>query len=147
MSAQYVELAVWFSVYHYLAVNIAWYMPRDGLSPQPATKFPGSLVGSFATLPAATDTFLREYMLASALGEVVAALGRVRPTIWILRSLASDTQDETSTVSLLASFEAASFLGVAVGFVRCAFFDRNLHPRMPLVPIPAGLKRLHAFDQ
>ena len=57
---------------------------------------------------AATDTFLREYTLASALGEVVAALGRVRPTVWILRSLASDTQDETSTVSLLASFEAAS---------------------------------------
>eukprot|EP01047_Picozoa_sp_COSAG01_P034467 COSAG01_NODE_2591_length_7409_cov_109.624077_5_plen_122_part_00 len=56
-------------------------------------------------------------MLGSALGEVVAALGRVKPTIWILRSLASDTQDETSTVSLLASFEAASFLGVSVGFV------------------------------
>ena len=92
-------------------------MPRDGLAPQPATKFGGSLVGSFATLPAATDTFLREYMLASALGEIVAALGRVRPTVWILRSLASDTQDETSTVSLLASFEAGSFLGVTVGFV------------------------------
>ena len=56
-------------------------------------------------------------MLGSALGEVVAALGRVKPTIWILRSLASDTQDETSTVSLLASFEAASFLGVSVGFM------------------------------
>eukprot|EP01051_Picozoa_sp_SAG22_P013235 SAG22_NODE_1458_length_4379_cov_5.524766_4_plen_329_part_00 len=117
MSAEYVELAVWFTVYHYLAVNIAWYFPREGLSPQPASKFAGSLVGSFATLPGATDTFLREYMLASALGEVVAALGRVRPTLWILRSLASDTQDETSTVSLLASFEAASFLGVTVGFV------------------------------
>ena len=56
-------------------------------------------------------------MLASALGDVVAALGRVKPTIWILRSMASDTQDETSTVSLLAVFEAASFLGVTVGFV------------------------------
>ena len=65
----------------------------------------------------ATDTFLREYQLASALGHVVVALGRVRPTLWILRSLASDTQDETSTVALLASFEAASFLGVTVGFL------------------------------
>jgi hypothetical protein len=25
--------------------------------------------------------------------------------------------------------------------VRCAFFDRNLHSRMPLVPTPARLKR------
>jgi len=117
MSHEYVELAVWFSLYHYLAVNVAWYFPRDGVVPQRASKFPGSLVGSFATLPGATDTFLREYMLASALGDVVAALGRVTPTLWILRSMASDTQDETSTVSLLAVFEAASFLGVTVGFV------------------------------
>jgi hypothetical protein len=117
MSPEYVELSVWFTVYHYLAVNVAWYFPREGIAPQPATKFPGSLVGSFATLPGATDTFLREYMLASALGEAVAALGRVKPTIWILRSMASNTQDETSTVSLLAVFEAASFLGVTVGFV------------------------------
>tara|TARA_B110000208_G_scaffold3854_1_gene5120 strand:- start:207 stop:2702 length:2496 start_codon:yes stop_codon:yes gene_type:complete len=117
MSPEYVELAVWFTLYHYLAVNLAWYFPRNGVAPQRASKFPGSLVGSFATLPGATDTFLREYMLASALGDVVAALGRVKPTIWILRSMASDTQDETSTVSLLAVFEAASFLGVTVGFV------------------------------
>jgi hypothetical protein len=117
MSPEYVELSVWFTVYHYLAANVAWYFPREGFAPQPATKFPGSLVGSFATLPGATDTFLREYMLASALGEVVATLGRVKPTLWILRSMASDTQDETSTVSLLAVFEAASFLGVTVGFV------------------------------
>ena len=117
MSPEYVELCVWFTVYHYLAANVAWYFPREGVAPQPATKFPGSLVGSFATLPGATDTFLREYMLASALGEVVATLGRVKPTVWILRSMASDTQDETSTVSLLAVFEAASFLGVSAGFV------------------------------
>jgi hypothetical protein len=63
MSAEYVELAVWFTLYHHLAINVAWYMPRDGFQPQPASKFPGSLVGSFATLPAATDTFLREYHL------------------------------------------------------------------------------------
>ena len=56
-------------------------------------------------------------MLASSLGEVVAAIGRVKPVLWILRSMASDTQDETSTVSLLAVFEAASFLGVPIGFV------------------------------
>jgi hypothetical protein len=31
--------------------------------------------------------------------------------------------------------------------VRCAFFDRDLHSRMPLVSIPARLKLLHAFDQ
>ena len=117
MTPGYVELSVWFTVYHYLAANVAWYFPREGLAPQPATKFPGSLVGSFATLPGATDTFLREYMLASALGGIVATLGRVKPTLWILRSMASDTQDETSTVSLLAAFEAASFLGVTVGFV------------------------------
>ena len=96
---------------------MAWYFPREGVAPQPATKFPGSLVGSFATLPGATDTFLRQFMLASALGEVVAAIGRLRPVLWILRSMASDTQDETSTVSLLAVFEAASFLGVPIGFV------------------------------
>ena len=54
MSAEYVELAVWFSLYHHLALNVAWYMPREGLQPQPPSKFPGSLVGSFATLPAAT---------------------------------------------------------------------------------------------
>eukprot|EP01047_Picozoa_sp_COSAG01_P034466 COSAG01_NODE_2591_length_7409_cov_109.624077_4_plen_176_part_00 len=64
MSAEYVELAVWFTLYHYLAINVAWYFPREhGFQPQPASKFPGSLVGSFATLPAATDTFLREYHL------------------------------------------------------------------------------------
>jgi hypothetical protein len=32
-------------------------------------------------------------------------------------------------------------------FVRCAFFDRNLHSRMPLVPTPARLKLLQACDQ
>jgi hypothetical protein len=31
--------------------------------------------------------------------------------------------------------------------VRCAFCDRNLHSRMPLVPAPARLKLLHARDQ
>jgi hypothetical protein len=31
--------------------------------------------------------------------------------------------------------------------VRCSFFDRNLHSRMPLGPTPARLKRLHACDQ
>jgi hypothetical protein len=30
---------------------------------------------------------------------------------------------------------------------RCAFSDRKLHPRMPLVPTPARLKLLHACDQ
>jgi hypothetical protein len=29
---------------------------------------------------------------------------------------------------------------------RCAFFDANLHSRMPLVPTPARLKFLHASD-
>ena len=53
MPASYVELAVWFTLYHYLALNVAWYFPREGLAPQPARKFNGSLVGSFATLPAA----------------------------------------------------------------------------------------------
>jgi hypothetical protein len=31
--------------------------------------------------------------------------------------------------------------------VRCTFFDRKLHSRMPLVPTPARLKLLHACDQ
>jgi hypothetical protein len=31
--------------------------------------------------------------------------------------------------------------------VRCAFFDGNLHLRMPLVPTPDRLKLLHACDQ
>jgi hypothetical protein len=31
--------------------------------------------------------------------------------------------------------------------VRCAFFDRNLHSRIPMVPTPARLKLLHACDQ
>jgi hypothetical protein len=31
--------------------------------------------------------------------------------------------------------------------VRCAFSDGNLHSRMPLVPMPARLKRCHACDQ
>jgi hypothetical protein len=30
---------------------------------------------------------------------------------------------------------------------RCAFFDRNLHSRMPLVPTPARLKLLQTCDQ
>jgi len=34
-----------------------------------------------------------------------------------------------------------------VGMVRCAFFDRNLLSRKPLVPTPARLKLLHACDQ
>jgi hypothetical protein len=34
----------------------------------------------------------------------------------------------------------------AVG-VRCSFSDRNLHSRMPLVPTPARLKRVHACGQ
>jgi len=89
----------------------------EGFAPQPATKFSGSLVGSFATLPQTTDTFLREYMTASAVGNVVAALGRMEPSVRILRSMASNTQDETSTVALLAAFEAASFLSLPIGFV------------------------------
>ena len=89
----------------------------EGFAPQPATKFSGSLVGSFATLPQTTDTFLREYMTASAVGDVVAALGRMEPSVRILRSMASNTQDETSTVALLAAFEAASFLSLPIGFV------------------------------
>jgi hypothetical protein len=31
--------------------------------------------------------------------------------------------------------------------VRCAVFDRNLHSMMPLVPTPARLKLLHAYNQ
>jgi aryl-alcohol dehydrogenase-like predicted oxidoreductase len=31
--------------------------------------------------------------------------------------------------------------------VRCAFFDRNSHSRMPVVPTPARLKLLQACDQ
>jgi hypothetical protein len=34
-----------------------------------------------------------------------------------------------------------------VARARCAFFDRNLHSRMPLVPTPARLKLLHACNQ
>jgi hypothetical protein len=34
-----------------------------------------------------------------------------------------------------------------MGEVRCAFFDRNFHSRMPLVPTPARLMLLHACDQ
>jgi hypothetical protein len=30
---------------------------------------------------------------------------------------------------------------------RCAFFGRNLHSMMPLVPTPARLTLLHAYDQ
>ena len=56
-------------------------------------------------------------MTASAIGDVVAGLGRMKPAVYLLRSFASDTQDETSTVALLAAFEAASFLGVAIGFL------------------------------
>jgi hypothetical protein len=40
--------------------------------------------------------------------------------------------------------------GCSVGHLqaaRCAFFDRTLHSRMPLVPTPARLKRCHACDQ
>jgi hypothetical protein len=117
MTPEYAKLAVWSSLYHGLALNVAWYFPREGLAPQPASKFAGSLVGSFATLPQVTDIFLREHMVASAVGDIVAGLGRLRPTIWILRSMASDTQDETSTVALLAAFEAASFLGQPLGFL------------------------------
>jgi HrpA-like RNA helicase len=35
----------------------------------------------------------------------------------------------------------------STALVWCAFFDRNLHSRMPLVPTPACLKLLHACDQ
>jgi hypothetical protein len=38
-------------------------------------------------------------------------------------------------------------LGIAAVAVRCAFFDRNLHPRMLLDPTHVRLKLLHACDQ
>jgi hypothetical protein len=36
--------------------------------------------------------------------------------------------------------------GPFVAWVRCAFFDGNLHSMMPLVPTPARLTLLHACD-
>ena len=64
-------------------------------------------MGSFGTLPAVTDAFLRAYAAASAHGEVVAALGRQAPRIWLLRSWSSFALDANSTQALLATFEVA----------------------------------------
>jgi hypothetical protein len=123
LSPQYIACAVWLGLYHGEAANVAWYFPRDGLWPQQPQKFPSSLTGSFGTEPAAVDTFLREFMTATAHGTVVAAVGRLPPRIWLLRSWSSFALNENATRVLLSSFEVASFAGVPAGFVVEGHFD------------------------
>jgi hypothetical protein len=117
LSHEYIDFAVWLGLYHGEAMNVAWYLPRDGLLPQQPLQFNDSFAGSFGTQPAATDAYLRALLDASAHGMVVAALGRVPPCLWLLHSMSSFNLDSNSTNALLAVFEAASFSGVAVGFL------------------------------
>ena len=56
-------------------------------------------------------------MTATAHGPCVAALGRLRPRVWILRSWASFAANLNTTSDILGAFEPASFLGVTVGFL------------------------------
>jgi hypothetical protein len=56
------------------------------------------------------------------------------------------------SAELLAILKNEEVLAVSddplgVEAVRCVFFGRNLHSRMPLVPTPARLKLLQACDQ
>ena len=116
MSADYIAAAVWTGLYHGEAMNVAWYFPRQGAHTT-SSVFDDGFAGSFATQPLATDTFLRAFMAATAHGPCVAALGRVRPRIWILRSWPSFAANLNATSDLLGAFEPASFLGVTVGFL------------------------------
>jgi len=115
-SAAYITAAVWTGLFHGEAMNVAWYFPRQGAAVS-SSGFSNSFAGSFATQPLATDTFLRAFMTATAHGACVAALGRVRPRIWILRSWPSFAANLNTTSDILGAFEPASFLGVTVGFL------------------------------
>eukprot|EP00729_Bicosta_minor_P006089 gene6089-9228_t len=117
MSAAYITASVWTGLYHGEAMNMAWYFPRSNFTTTRGTGFDNGFAGSFATQPLATDTFLRAFMTATAHGTCVAALGRVRPRVWILRSWPSFAANLNATADLLGAFEPASFLGVGVGFL------------------------------
>jgi hypothetical protein len=61
-------------------------------------------------------------------------------TLWhdlIDKSMGSNTSHPTSKMLIENCHQGA----------RCAFFDRNLHSRMPLDPTHVRLKLLHASDQ
>ena len=117
MSRQYIETAVWVGLYHGEAMNVAWYWPRAGVAPQAASKFSVSFAGSFGTQPTAVDAFLRQFMAATVNGGTVAAVGRLAPRVWLLRSWSSLALNSDSYDALLGTFEAASFLGLPVGML------------------------------
>eukprot|EP00040_Diaphanoeca_grandis_P030671 m.181891 g.181891 ORF g.181891 m.181891 type:complete len:836 (+) comp32086_c0_seq1:276-2783(+) len=117
MTPEYVNVAVWLGLYHGEAMNMAWYFPRSGIFPQNANQFADSFTGSFGTLPAVTDMFLRAFFTASTHGSVVASLNRIPPRVWLLRSLSSFTLNHNSSTTLVETFEVTSFLGMNVGFL------------------------------
>ena len=120
MTRQYIETAVWVGLYHGEAMNVAWYWPRGGaagVEPQAAGKFSVSFAGSFGTEPTAVDAFLRQFMTATVHGGTVAAVGRLAPRVWLLRSWSSLALNSDSFDALLGTFEAASFLGLPVGIL------------------------------
>jgi hypothetical protein len=47
---------------------------------------------------------------------------------------------------LMLALSISESIHRSAGGVRCAFFHRDLHSRMPLVPTPVRLKLLHACD-
>jgi hypothetical protein len=64
---------------------------------------------------------------------------------WVKPLLERVTKDRDEELIKLKAF---SFIkNLSLPLARCAFFGRNLHSRMPLVPTPARLKLLHACDQ
>lgn len=113
---EYMTAAVWTGLFFGEAMNVAWFFPRQG--PETITgSFTNSFAGSFATQPVATDAFLRAFMGATAHSGCVAAIGRVRPRVWLLRSWGSFAISVNTTSDLLGAFEPASFLGPTVGFL------------------------------
>jgi hypothetical protein len=57
----------------------------------------------------------------------------------LIHSLSTNFDAGTEEVAYSGVIESKQYITITMA--RCAFFDRNLHSRMPLVPTPARLKR------
>jgi hypothetical protein len=94
-------------------------------------------VGDHVVIGAGTDG--EESLIVASIstaGELEFTTGAVNT-----HAIGVSTSSSSATNLHTASSQTGSNLVSFVAMARCAFLDRNLHSRMPLVPTPARLKR------
>lgn len=123
MKAQHLQTSVWMATLYGQGSNVMWYWGRDSNGkPSPSAKNGKQksntwFADSLMVHPGVLNAYARTMLMANAVSDKITQLATMSPRIWILISMATQTQDLWSRQTFLASFEALTFMGVQIGFV------------------------------